>query len=40
VNVRVEVSVEVYIDIAEGHLLRERDIPASRNLRIIQNIGE
>src|SRR4029077_17766513 len=40
VNVRIEVSVEVYIDVAERHLLRERDVPAGRNLRIIKNIGE
>ena len=35
VDVCIEVSVEIYLDVAGGHLFRKRNITAGGNLRII-----
>src|SRR5262245_28175069 len=35
VNIGIQVSIEIRIDVAEGDLFRERDVPAGLNLRII-----
>src|SRR5262245_40350860 len=40
VYVRIEVAVEIHVDVAEGHLLRERHVPAGRHLVVIKNISE
>src|SRR5262249_12803592 len=40
VYVRIEVAVELHVDVAEGHLLRVRPVTAARHLAVIQNISE